>query len=175
MKKLKINSVINLSENKLVLYSDKRGEVELRADVEKDTLWATQAQIAQIFDTTVPNINIHLKSIYREGELREKTTIKESLIVLENMRKYLTKLYNLDAIIAVGYRVNSKKATKFRIWATKVLHHYLTKGFNVNERTISRSSDNVEDLQKALAFMGSDNLSGVLKGKIFLRVSKEMK
>ena len=87
----------------------------------------------------------------------------------------IAEFYNLDAIIAVDYRVNSKKATKFRIWATKVLHHYLTKGFNLNERTVSRTADNVEDLQKALAFMGSPNLPGALKGKIVLRVSKEVK
>ena len=175
MTKIKNGSVVNDSENKLVLYTDKHGGVELRADVKEDTIWATQAQIAQVFDTTIPNINIHLKSIYREGELKVKSTIKESLIVLENRRKYLTKLYNLDAIIAVGYRVNSKKATKFRIWATKILHDYLVKGYALNERTISRSADNVEDLQKALAFMGSENLPGALKGKMVLKVSKEVK
>lgn len=178
MNKIKSNSIINAFDNKLVLYTDKRGDIELRADMEKDTMWATQAQISQIFDCSVDNATFHLKNIFKEKELNEKATTEESSVVQieggRSIRRTMT-LYNLDAIIAVGYRVNSKKATKFRIWATKVLHYYLTKGFNLNERTISRSADNVEDLQKALAFMGSENLRGALKGKMVLRVSKEVK
>jgi hypothetical protein len=175
MSKIKNDSIINASDNKLVLYTDKRGDIELRADVEKDTLWATQAQISSLFEVNIPTVNEHLKNIFTTKELREVSVIRKFRITAKDGKQYLTKLYNLDAIIAVGYRVNSKKATKFRIWATKILHQYLVKGFNVSERTISRSSDNVEDLQKALAFMGSDNLSGALKGKMVLRVSKEMK
>lgn len=130
-------------------------------DADEETIWATQEQIAEVFGTTVPNINMHLKNIYKEGELIEglpstrdaqsqKRTIQENLMVqnytckevsqvrMEGKRRVRrkVKVYNLDAIISVGYRVNSKKATKFRIWATSVLKKYVTHGVAVNERQI---------------------------------------
>ncbi|MDE2188615.1 MAG: virulence RhuM family protein [Patescibacteria group bacterium] len=175
MKKSPNDSCINNSDNKLVLYSDKHGDVELRAEVAKDTIWATQDQIARIFDTQRPAITKHITNIFRTRELSEDSVCSILERTGTDGKLYKVKFYNLDAIIAIGYRVNSKKATKFRIWATKILHEYLVKGFNVNERTISRSADNIKDLEKALAFMGSDDLSGVLKGKMVLRVSKELK
>ena len=178
MKKATNDPFASDSDNKLILYTDKRGDVELRADVEKDTMWATLNQIADIFRVQKAAISKHLKNIYASGELRQNSTVsKMETVQTEGGRSVRRSIefYNLDAIIAVGYRVNSTKATKFRIWATRILHQYLVNGFNVSERTISRSSDNVKELQRALAFMGSDNLSGALKGKLFLRVSKEVK
>jgi len=108
-------------ENKVVFYTDKLGNVELRADVEKDTMWATQEQISRLFDVSVPNVNFHLKNIFKTAELKKNSVIKESLITAKDGKRYLTIFYNLDVIIAVGYRINSKKATQFRIWATGIL------------------------------------------------------
>ena len=125
--------------NQIEIYKAAEGEVVFDINPEEDTIWATQAQISQVFDTTIPSINMHLKRIYGDGELDEKRTIKKSLIVRTEGKREVTRevnLYNLDAIISVGYRVNSKKATDFRIWATSVLHNYLTKGVAVNERRL---------------------------------------
>ena len=158
----------------IVLYTDKRGNVELHADVKEETLWATQAQITQLFETTLQNVNLHLINIYKDNELKEKRTIKESLIVLKNGRKYLTKLYNLDAIIAVGYRINSKKATKFRIWATGILREYLTKGFNLDKRKLVASSNKLVDLHEAIKFIESKPEDGQLKAKITVRMTKDL-
>ena len=166
--------ITNVPENKIVLYKDKHGNVELRADTRNDTLWATQEQIAQIFDTTIPNINIHLKNIYKEGELREKTTIKESLIVLKDGRQYLTKFYNLDAIIAVGYRVNSRRATRFRIWATRVLREYLVNGFAIRQKKLAGPEQNFDNLQEALTFMESGSRGGPLNARLSLRLYKDV-
>lgn len=111
-------SLINrATDNKLVLYTDKRGSVELRADVEKDTLWATQAQIARIFDTQRPAITKHLANIFSTHELKEISVCSILERTGTDGKQYKVKFYNLDAIIAVGYRVNSKRATRFRIWA----------------------------------------------------------
>lgn len=156
------------------MYTDKNGKVELRADTEKETLLATQNQIARIFGTTLQNVNLHLVNIYKDGELKKKPTIKESLIVLDNGRQYLTKFYNLDAIIAVGYRVNSKKATKFRIWATSILREYLIRGFSFNQCKLVKSEDDIEDVEKALAFIKSKSEGGPLKAKISVRLSKDL-
>ncbi len=118
----------NRLENKIVLFTDKNGNVELRADVEKDTLWARQDQIASVFDTTKQNIGLHLKNIFTTNELKKNSVVKDFFTTAQDGKRYKVKFYNLDAIIAVGYRVNSKKATQFRIWATKILREYVVKG-----------------------------------------------
>jgi hypothetical protein len=106
-------------ENKkqnIVIYTDPKGNVELMADVEKETIWATQAQIANLFDTTPQNITIHLQNIYDEKELKKNSTCKEFLQVRKEGARAVQRAieyYNLDAIIAVGYRVNSKKPPSF--------------------------------------------------------------
>lgn len=126
-------------EKRIEIYKGLEGEVVFDVDAKEETLWATQEQMAQVFDTTIPNINMHLKRIYRDGELSEKRTIKKNLIVrTEGKRKVAREInmYNLDAIISVGYRVNSKKATNFRIWATSVLKRFVTDGVAVNERRL---------------------------------------
>lgn len=97
-----------------------------------ETFWATQAQIAAEFETTKQNVSLHLRNAFAEKELDEKTVVKETLITAADGKKYPTKLYNLDAMIAVGYRVNSAAGTRFRIHATQILNSYLTKGLVVN-------------------------------------------
>ena len=126
-------------EKRIEIYKGLEGEVIFDVDAKGETLWATQEQMAQIFGTTIPNINMHLKRVYRDGELSEKRTIKKNLIVRTEGKRQVTRevnMYNLDAIISVGYRVNSKKATNFRIWATSVLKRFVTDGVAVNERRL---------------------------------------
>lgn len=129
--------------DQIMIYETGAKQVQFQFDDKTDTIWATQAQIAELFDATVQNINIHLKKIYQEGELEENRTCKENLIVqTEGSRKVTRKVktYNLDAIISVGYRVNSRKATDFRIWATKILRSYIVDGVAVNERRLGELS-----------------------------------
>jgi hypothetical protein len=119
-------------KDQIVLYTDKQGNVELRADIEKSTLWAMQAQIAELFDVNPQAITKHLNNIFKTKELRRDSVCSKMEHTAGDGKKYIVNLYNLDAIIAVGYHVNSKKATKFRIWATRILRDYLIKGFSLN-------------------------------------------
>lgn len=126
-------------ESKLAIYQTVDGAIELPVDAKSETIWASQKQIADIFDVTPQNITIHLAGIYKEGEMIEETTCKESLQVQkEGARKVkrVVKLYNLDAIIAVGYRISSSKGAAFRKWATSTLKQYITTGFVIDRRRI---------------------------------------
>ena len=121
--------------NNIELYKSKKGDIVFNIDKDHSTIWATIDQVATLFDVTRRSIEIHLKNVYRDQELDEKRTAKEIFAVRkEGAREVRRKLkvYNLDAIISVGYRVNSRKATDFRIWATKVLRQYLVDGAAVN-------------------------------------------
>jgi death-on-curing family protein len=121
------------------IYQAKNGAIELKTDLNAETIWASQKQISQIFEVTPQNITIHLKQIFSDGELIKKSTCKESLQVQKEGGREVkrqVKEYNLDAIISVGYRVNSKKATQFRIWATKTLKQHITKGYTINPKRI---------------------------------------
>ena len=120
-------------ELQLFIYQCQNGSnVELKC-FDKDTLWATQKQIALMFDCDVHNVMQHLTNIFSTGELIESSVCKNFLQTATDGKNYNTKHYNLDAIIAVGYRVNSAKATQFRIWATKILREYLIKGFVLDD------------------------------------------
>ena len=161
-------------ENKIVLYTDKNGKVELRADVEKDTLWATQEQIANIFLSTKQNIGLHLKNIFNTSELIRDSVVKDFFTTAKDGKKYKVKFYNLDAIIAVGYRVNSKKATQFRIWATTILREYLLKGYSLNKRILANSKEQFDDLRNAITFIESKTGDGKVKGKIIVKLTKDV-
>ncbi len=144
------------ADNKIVLFTDKNGNVELRADVEKDTLWATLNQISDIFDVQKAAISKHIKNIYSSKELSRNSTVSKMETVQEEGGRIIKRevqYYNLDTIIAVGYRVNSKKATQFRIWATKILHDYLIKGYNLNHHQLMKSESNIEGLHEAVDFL----------------------
>ncbi len=174
MRKIKTSQITNASENKIVLYTDKRGNVELRADIEGNTLWATQEQIAILFDASKQTISRHMLRIFKEGELRSNSVVKYYLTTGPDSKIYSRKSYNLDAIIAVGYRVNSKRATKFRIWATRILREYLIKGFNLDQRKLAISTERFDDLKEAIAFMESESRGGPLKAKMTVRMSKNL-
>ena len=127
----------NEEKGEIVLYQPE-GVVRLEVRVENETVWLTQAQIADLFGTKRPAITKHLKNIYASQELDESSTCS----ILEHMGKdskqvYETKYYNLDAILSIGYRVNSKNATLFRRWANKILKEYMLKGYAVNQRMVA--------------------------------------
>ncbi|MBW9249842.1 MAG: hypothetical protein GJU72_12405 [Acidithiobacillus ferriphilus] len=121
----------------MLLYPQAGGSDATEVRLEGDTVWLTQKQMAELFATTPENILMHLKNVYQEGELRESVTAKDFLVVRQEGKRQVKrqlKHYNLDAIISVGYRVNSTQATHFRQWATRVLREHLTQGFSIEER-----------------------------------------
>ncbi len=124
----------NLEEkNNLLIYKNKEGNIIVDAIYKDETLWLSQKGMSKVFDCSTDNISLHLKNIFKDKELEENLVTEESSITASDGKKYKTKMYNLDAIIAVGYRVNSKKATEFRIWATKIIKEYMIKGFALND------------------------------------------
>ena len=125
------------SNNQIVIYQSEDGQTQVDVRLENETVWLTQAQMVELFQTTKQNVSLHVGNVFKEGELEEKSTVKEYLTVQkEGERKVSRKVnyYNLDVIISVGYRVKSKRGTAFRIWANNVLKQYLIKGYAVNER-----------------------------------------
>lgn len=141
------------NNSQLVIYQTPQGDTRIDVTVKGDTIWLTQRQIADLFGTQRQAITKHLKNIYSTGELdKEATSSKMELLQMEGNRaiKREREYYNLDVVISVGYRVNSKNATQFRIWANKVLKQYLLNGYAVNERIASQKFDELSQLVKVL-------------------------
>ena len=136
--------------NQIVIYQAKNGAIELKADIQKETIWASLNQIAELFGVQKAAISKHVKNIFDTGELSRKATVSKMETVQKEGERSISRnieMYNLDIIIAVGYRVNSKNATQFRIWATKVLREYLTKGYILNRKQIAK---NYESFMKSV-------------------------
>jgi len=150
--------MITIKENKkLAIYQAENGAIELREDFDNETIWATQKQMAEVFGVEVPTINEHIKNIFDSGELEVSSTIRNFLIVRKEGKRKVSRdieHYNLDMIISVGYRVNSKTATNFRKWATQTLKQHITQGYTINSNRIGKNYDNfmeaVEKVQKLL-------------------------
>ena len=138
--------------NEILLYKTDNAEVKVEIMLRNENLWLTQAKMAELFDVKVPAISKHLRNIFECGELDEKVVVSKMEIttphgaIAGKEQSKQTNIYNLDAIIAVGYRINSKKATMFRIWATQILKEYIIKGFAMND-------DRLKDPQN---FFGKD-------------------
>ena len=127
-----------IKQSEIILYTTPNGDVKLEVFLQDETMWLTQKKIAELFGVEVHTINYHLKEIFKSGELAENSVIRIFRITASDGKNYLTSFYNLDAIIAVGYRVNSKRATQFRIWATQILKEYITKGFALNDEFLKQ-------------------------------------
>lgn len=142
------------NETQLVIYQTPNGETQLDVTLRGETIWLTQRQIAELFGTKVPAISKHLKNIFASGELERNATIsKMETVVNRGFRGSSAEIvdhYNLDAILSVGYRVNSKNATAFRIWANKVLKQYLLNGYAINEKVAAQKYDELSQLVKVL-------------------------
>ncbi|MFH1321203.1 MAG: RhuM family protein [Bacteroidota bacterium] len=126
-------------DSQIIIYQTEDGKTKLDVRLEDETVWLSQKMMAELFQTTVPNVNMHLKNIFKEGELEEKATIKEFLIVRQEGNRRVERkqlLYNLDAIISVGYRIKSHVATKFRQWATNHIREYIVKGFVLDDERL---------------------------------------
>ena len=124
--------------NQFVLYTAPSGAVKVEVFVKDETLWLTQKALAELFGVQVPAVNKHLKNIFDSGELVEESAISILETTAADGKRYQTRYYNLDAIIAVGYRVNSYQATQFRIWATKTLREFIIKGFVLDDERLKQ-------------------------------------
>jgi prophage maintenance system killer protein len=159
-------------KGEIIIYPGRSGQKAVDVRLEKETIWLNQAQIALLFGTKRPAITKHLQNIFKEGELNKKLVSSILEHTASDGKIYNTQFYNLDAIISVGYRINSKQATKFRIWATTVLKDHLTKGYTVNRKVIANNYDKfiktVADIKALLpADKNLDNKSIVELVKIF--------
>ena len=147
-------------QNNIEIYQAPNGAIEFRGDLEKETIWANQKQIAQLFGTKVPAINKHIKNILNEEELDSSTISILEIVQTEGKRKVKRKVefYNLDMIIAVGYRVNSKLATQFRKWATNILRNYLIDGYAINEKKLKTTKNLLNNLKQTINMLSTKNI-----------------
>ena len=139
MKKQEKNNIKNNNSGEIIIYEGADGTPSIEVRVEGETVWLTQAQLAELFKTSRPNITMHIKNIFNEGELSEVSVCKDFLHTATDGKKYNTKSYNLDLIISPGYKIKSDTATKFRQWATERLHEYLVKGFTMNDEFLKEN------------------------------------
>jgi len=140
-------------QNKIEIYQDPNNKTEIKLHFDNKTFWLSLNQIAQLFDRDKSVISRHLKNIFVEEELEKSLTVAKNATVQIEGEKYVERViefYNLDAIISVGYRVNSKQGTKFRIWATERLKNYLVQGFAINEKRVLEYQKNLIELQKTI-------------------------
>lgn len=146
----------NKSKGEIIIYTSEDGKISLDTKLENNTIWLTQKDMAELFGVKIPAINKHLNNIYQEGELNQDATISILEIVQKEGKRNVkrqTAFYNLDAIISVGYRVNSSRATQFRIWATNVLKEYLVKGYAINEKLLNDKQEKIQTLQATVSLL----------------------
>ncbi|MCD6578701.1 virulence RhuM family protein [bacterium] len=155
----------NINKGKIIIYEPKDGKVELRIKLEKETVWLTQAQIALLFNIKRPAITKHLSNIFKSGELNKNSVCSILEHTATDGKVYKIQFYNLDAIISVGYRVNSKKATQFRIWATKILKDYLINGYTINEQRLLEVRGKFKELQSTISFLQEKSQKELLSGQ----------
>lgn len=125
-----------MTDGELILYQTEDGRAQIQLRAIEGSVWLTQAELAALFDTTKQNVSLHVKNVLADGELPEESVVKDSLTTAADGKAYRTKMYNLEMILAVGYRVRSPRGTQFRRWATTALKEYLVKGFVINDQRL---------------------------------------
>jgi hypothetical protein len=158
--------------HRFLVYASERG-VDLELLYEGDTFWASQSQMADMFGVQVPAISKHLKNIFEEGELEEETTFSILESVGSTGQPYKTKIYNLNAVISVGYRVTSRHGTLFRIWATDKLVQILTKGFYVDKRRLKGQPDRLAELRRVIQDIRADEANMYAELRRILAMCKD--
>ncbi len=140
-------------KGEILIYKTEKGENQLEVRLENETVWLSQKQIAQLFGTQRPAITKHLSNIFKTKELNEKSVSSILEHTAKDGKHYQTKFYNLDVVISVGYRVNSKSATQFRIWATETLKDHLVRGYTFNKKRLEEQQEKWKELQEAVEIM----------------------
>lgn len=147
-----------MNKSEIQIFTSKDGKTEIEVKLEDQTVWLNQYQLESLFETDRTSLNRHISNIYKSEELDEESTCaKITQVQKEGNReiKRNIKFYNLDIIIAVGYRVNSKRGTEFRIWANKIIKDYLVQGYSINEKRLSKENELLKDLQKSVKILGN--------------------
>ena len=137
--------------NDIILYTTEDGRSQIKLRAQEQTVWLTQLEIAELLDATKQNISLHLKNLFEDGELKEDSVVKESLTTATDGKRYQTLLYNLDAILAVAYRVRSARGVQFRRWASTILKEYLTKGFVMDDERLKNPDGRPDYFDEMLA------------------------
>ncbi|MEK9161217.1 MAG: virulence protein RhuM/Fic/DOC family protein [Patescibacteria group bacterium] len=155
-------------KGEIIIYKTSKNEVALDVRLEKDTVWLNLNQIARIFDTDKSGISRHIKNIYQNGELEQNSTVaKIATVQKEGGRdiKRNVEYFNLDIVLSVGYRVNSARATQFRMWATKTLKEHLLKGYTINEKRLLEAKEKFQELQNVIVFLQEKSKKELLSGQ----------
>jgi prophage maintenance system killer protein len=145
-----------MEESSIKIFQTENGKTEIQVVVQSETVWLSQKQMADLFEKDTDTIGVHLRNIYKSGELLEKATTEKYSVVQKEGNRNVTrtiKLYNLDAIISTGYRVNSKRGIQFRIWANQVIKDYLINGFALNERRLSSQNEQLKSLKESVLIL----------------------
>ena len=159
-----------MKKAEIIIYQPNDQSTLLEVRIEEETVWLTQAQMAELFKTTRNNITLHIGNVFKERELDQISVCKDSLLTARDGKKYKTKFYNLDVIISVGYRVKSKRGTQFRIWANKILKEYILRGYVLHQRIEKIETKLIEHDQKFDMLIKSDQIpnEGIFyNGQIF--------
>jgi len=161
-----------MNQDQIIIYQSVDGSLTVDVILENDTLWLSLHQLANLFERDKSVISRHLSNIFKEGELVRDSVVAKNATTASDGKTYLVEYFNLDAVISVGYRVNSKRGTQFRIWANQVLKDYLVKGYTLNERKLKEQSEQFNSLKQAVNLLGnvlknkeltSDEATGLLK------------
>lgn len=164
----RISNTDNLKRGEIIIYKTAKNEVDLKVRLEKETIWLNLNQIAYLFNTDKSGISRHIENIYQSGELKRKPTVAKIATVQKEGEREIKRnieYFNLDVVLSVGYRVNSKRATQFRIWATKMLKSYLIKGYVVNEKRLLEAKEKFKELQTAISFLQDKSQKEMLTGQ----------
>ena len=140
-----------LNKGEIIIYKTKSGETSLEVKFKKDTVWLNQKQMSELFDCSTDNVGLHLKNVFKSKELDKNQVAEEFSVTASDGKKYKIKHYNLDAVISVGYRVNSIRGTQFRIWANQILKDHLIKGYTINSKRLPET--NLKELEEAIALV----------------------
>jgi prophage maintenance system killer protein len=153
------------NKGEIIIYKPAKGEVELKVRLENETVWLSLNQIANLFERDKSVISRHLRNIFKEEELIKKSVVAKNAITAADGKIYQVEFYNLDAVISVGYRVNSQRATQFRIWATKILKQYVLQGYAINEKRLLEAKNKFNQLQETISFLQKQSKKELLQGQ----------
>ena len=165
-----------MNKGEIIIYETKDGETSIDVRMEEETVWLTQAQMVDLFQTTKQNVSLHINNVYKENELEKNSTVKEYLTVQNEGRRLIrrnVKYYNLDVIISVGYRVKSQRGTQFRIWANSVLKRYLTQGFAIKENATQIQLQNLSSMLEILSKSIENESISIDETQNLLRIIKD--
>jgi len=162
---IKRKKVEKFNRGEIIIYKPSKNEVELMVRFEDEMIWLSLKQIAKLFDRDKSVISRHLQNIFKEKELFKNSVVAKIATTAVDGKTYQIEFYSLDAILSVGYRVNSQRATQFRIWATRILKNYLSQGYAINEKRLLEAQNKFNQLQETINFLQKKSKAKLLKGQ----------